>query len=366
VNPTEAKTYVGIGGSQVYQYRTDDRQCCNQQAEIFGANTTTARNSGISIAYDPSSAVFTLQVRDANSGASTNTRFQDPASRTDFGGALEPQWGTPELANANIAYLQAGDGNPLSPYRSSGSGAIYPGDNANQPSGVPESSYQATSLFYLKPGTETRYVTFAGFARNDLGFTEGDVGGVPTEINTYKLERGAFAFGEVTANSAVPTTGSGSYIGSMLASMVYNPTIDGQDPSGLTDLPTFFQWIEGSSNLSVNFANNTFELVLNGTTFGPQYDTWTNRQVVLDAGATFAAQGRGTINMINFGGFKGAFESASLAAVGGGTRNVTIAGSSIDGTFYGPAAQEAGGGFHIVGGNPDERIDILGAFVGKK
>ena len=37
-----------------------------------------------------------------------------------------------------------------------------------------------------------------------------------------------------------------------------------------------------------------------------------------------------------------------------------------DGAFYGPNGEEAGGGFRIVGGKPDERVDIVGAFVGKK
>ena len=69
--------------------------------------------------------------------------------------------------------------------------------------------------------------------------------------------------------------------------------------------------------------------------------------------------------MINFGGFKGFFDSASFTSPEG-NRSVAIEGSTIDGTFYGPAAQEAGGGFRIVGGNPDERVDILGAFIGKK
>ncbi|WP_173203779.1 transferrin-binding protein-like solute binding protein [Sphingopyxis sp. BSNA05] len=43
-----------------------------------------------------------------------------------------------------------------------------------------------------------------------------------------------------------------------------------------------------------------------------------------------------------------------------------IAGSSINGAFYGPDAEELGGGYRIVGGTPDERIDILGTFVGKQ
>ena len=40
--------------------------------------------------------------------------------------------------------------------------------------------------------------------------------------------------------------------------------------------------------------------------------------------------------------------------------------SSIDGSFYGPNAVEVGGSFRIVGGVPDQRVDILGAFTGAK
>lgn len=367
--PTETKTYVGVGGSQVFEYQTDSRGCCDQQAEIYAGNTTTIRNSGISLTYDPSAAVFTLKVTDPASGAAVNTTFQDPANRTDFGGAVEPQWGTPKLNNPNIAYLQAGDGTPRSPYSASGSGYIDHGDNDTPPSGDPGSSYQATSMFYLRPGTETQYVSLVGFARNALTFGESETppaspGEQPTKFDTaeWNLTRGAFAFGDVTANNAVPKVGTGAYKGSMIASMVFNPTLDGQDPSGYTDLPTYFQWIEGTAALDVNFASSTFDFLVNGTVFAPQFDYGADPRIaVIAAGATFAAHGLGTINLVNFGGFKGNFDSASV-----GGRNLTIAGSAIDGAFYGPAAQEAGGAFHIVGGTPDERIDILGAFVGKK
>jgi hypothetical protein len=368
-NPKEAKTYKGVGGSHVYQYNTDDRiPTRNQQGELYAGKTTTVRASTMSISYDPADAVYTLVVKDNLTTANTETRFQDPASRTDFGGAVEPQWGTPQLSNPNVRYLQAGDGDPTSPYRKSGAGIINAGDNENAPTGQSGSSYQAASLFLLKPGTETQYVTFAGYLRNQLSFSQFTVQGdtVAHKQAQFHLERGAFAFGENTLNDNVPTTGTGSFNGSMLATMVFNPTIDGQDPSGLVDIPTYFQWIEGSANLGVDFAASSFTLALNGTVLEPYYDYWTEPHVsVIPEGSTFTARGKGDINMINFGGFKGFFDSASFTSPEG-NRSVAIEGSTIDGTFYGPAAQEAGGGFRIVGGNPDERVDILGAFIGKK
>jgi hypothetical protein len=85
----------------------------------------------------------------------------------------------------------------------------------------------------------------------------------------------------------------------------------------------------------------------------------------LSAGATFAAAGSGRVDLVNAGGFLGQINSASLT-FGGITNNLIIAGSSIDGAFYGPTAQEVGGGFRIVGGTPDQRIDILGVFTGAR
>jgi hypothetical protein len=366
VNPTESKTYVGIGGAQVFKYNTDSRLCCDQQAEIYAANSTTVRNSGASISYDPASAIFTLQVSDPSSGAGTNTRFQDPASRTNFGGAQEPQWGTPRLTNTNVYYLQAGDGNPISPYRISGSGFIYPGTNTVAPDGDSGSSYQATSLFYLKPGSETQYVTYAGYARNAFSFNDVTQGTRTFDQHSHILERGAFAYGELTSSANVPKSGSASYRGSMLATMIFNPTLDGTDPAASGILPSYFQWIEGTSKLDLDFLNNSFQFALNGKVLAPQIDYYTSpTQSVIVNGASFTAGGKGTINLVTFGGFKGQFQTASFANPDGSSRTVNIVGSTIDGAFYGPAGQEAGGGFRIVGGNPDERVDILGAFVGK-
>jgi hypothetical protein len=368
VAPTETKTYVGIGGEQVYKYSTDDRLGSDAQYDLtYAASSTTPRNSGISISYDPAAAVFTLQITDSNSGSSINTRFQDPASRTAFGGAQEPQWGTPRLTNANVRYLQAGDGTPNSKSYFSGSGFVNPGNNSQPATGEPGSSYQSTSLFFLKPGSETQYVTYAGYVRNVFSFVE-QAGANKVKFNQIQsnLERGAFAYGELTTSSNVPKTGTGSYRGSMLATMIFNPTLDGTDPITSNILPSYFQWIEGTSRLDLDFLNNSFQFGLNGTVLAPQFDFDTApQQSIITSGATFTAAGRGTINLVSFGGFKGQFQTASLTNTNGSTRTINIAGSTIDGAFYGPAGQEAGGGFRIVGGNPDERIDILGAFVGK-
>lgn len=378
-NPTEFRTYVGIGGNQTYEYSTDTRLLFDQQAETFAGNNTTVRDSTIEISYDPADAIYTLRVNDEETAADAHqVRFQDPASRTDFDGLIEPQWGTPELSNNNYQYLQAGDGDPRSPYRRSGEGFVSAGDNDNPPTGETGSAYQANSLFVIEPGSETQYVTLAGFARNALTFgsftIDGDIDPETGEETIYdqtrwELQRGAFAFGEVSARSAVPKTGSGSYSGSMLATMVFNPTIDGQDPSGLENLPSYFQWIEGTANLALDFTAGSFDIDLDGTVLKPQFDYYErdfSYETVIKEGATFTAEGRGDINLVNFGGFKGFFDTASILNTNGRRYDINIAGSTVDGAFYGPQGQEVGGGFRVVGGNPDERIDIMGAFIGKR
>ena len=379
VTPTTAKTYSGIGGNQVYEYLTDNRNCCNQQAQIFAANTSTVRSSGASIAYDPANAVFTLTVTDPNTNAATTTRFQDPAARTNFGGSVTPQWGVPNLNDPNFRYLEAGDGSPISPYKYSGTGAVNIGDNTNAPNGLTGSTYQSTDLFYEVPGTSTKYVSLAGYLRNslswsDVGLVDGSnnpvidpVTGKQIQVHNarWHLERGAFAYGIQTAQSAVPTTGSGTYTGSMLASLVYNPTIDGAYGA---KLPTYFQWIQGTSTTTVNFASGAVGLSLAGTVGAPFYDYYTGPTATsIAAGTSFTATGTATINLVNTGGYKGSFGSASFGSTTNGSPTaLNIAGSTIDGAFFGPAAEETGGGFHIVGGTPDQRIDIVGAFKGKK
>ncbi len=386
--PTVARTYSGIGGSQVFSYQTDDRTPTNgttgltgfrgQQASTYAGNASTVRNSSIVLTYDPRAATFTLKVTDPASGAAASTKFQDPASRTNFGGTTEPQWGTDDFAkyagvgtNNNIRFLQAGDGDPLSPYGRSGTGFIDPGTNKIAPQGNSGSTYQSTTFFYEVPGTNTNFVTIAGYLRNDIKWQDTTAGAIPIFQTTWHLERGAFAYGLQTDANAVPKTGSGTYTGSMIGTIVFNPTIDGStvaNPLTVNPLPTYFQWLSGKATTTVDFATNKVGLTLNGVVGAPQFDRYTTPQVATIAGGTsFTATGAATINLVTTGGFTGSFTSAAFGATtNGASPTVSIAGSSVDGTFFGPVAEEVGGGFRIVGGVPDQRVDIVGAFTGKK
>ena len=380
VTPTVARTYSGVGVTQVLSYTTDDRTLTNgttglvgargQQALTYAGNASTVRDSKIQISYDPRDAIFTLRVTDPRSNATANTRFQDPGSRTNFGGAKEPQWGNENFAaftgiaqNTNIRFLQAGDGDPLSPYGSSGSGFVSPGNIFTPPDGSSGSTYQSTTLFYEVPGSSTSYVSLAGYVRNDVKWIDTTLGTQTIQQTQWKLERGAFAYGIITENSAVPTAGTGTFTGNMIGTLIFNPTLDATN-----SYPNYFQWMAGTSTTVVNFATGAVTLALNGTVGTPKFDRYSSPNAVsLATGTSFTANGTATIDLVRNGGFVGQFQSARFGATtDGSTPIVTIAGSSLDGAFFGPTANEVGGGFRITGGTPDQRIDIAGAFKGKR
>lgn len=359
VAPTEPKTYQAIGGVSTFQYSTDDRNIRGQYSQLYQGDVSTARNGGITVTYNPRDAIFDLSVKQPNSGVSQVLRFQDPLHRTDFGGQREPQTGTPNLEGRGVQYLQAGG--------SSGPIVFDLTQSDFVPVGSDTGVRDIFTYFYQKPGTTTNFVTYAGYIRNNTAVARVvDVTVTPTlRYNQQNniLERGAFVFGERTGQGAVPRTGSGTFNGEMIASMVFNPLRDTDNSA-----PTYYQWIVGNSVTKVDFAANSFTLDLTGRVLAPQIDVFTSRVFALQANATFTAAGAGRVDLINAGGFLGQINSAQFVnpGVGGQRFDLQIGGSSIDGAFFGPAAQEVGGGFRIVGGVPDERIDILGAFTGKQ
>ncbi len=339
VNPTDPKTYQATGGVQSYAFSTTPGS--EQYNQLYAGDANTARDNGYQITYNPRDGIFDLALKATKANVDISTRFQDPAHRTAFGGASEPQSGTPNLTTKGVIYFQNG----------SGSG-VFNTDGYTS---------QTQTFFYQKPGTTTKYVTYAGFIRNRIVQSNKDNGAGGTFLQTdYDRNRGVFAFGERSSSNAVPKSGTGTFTGQMLGSLIYNPLLD-IDPS----TPSFFQWMDGTSTTTVDFGANTFTLALAGTLGAPQFDLHSSQIAQLSAGATFAAAGSGRVDLVNAGGFLGQINSASLS-FGGITNNLVIAGSSIDGAFYGPAAQEVGGGFRIVGGTPDQRIDILGVFTGAR
>ncbi|QTD57545.1 hypothetical protein [Parasphingorhabdus cellanae] len=364
VNPTEQRTYKAVGSTHSYQYQVIEagRPGASQGAQLYRGDAKTVRNSNLSVDYNPRDAIFNVSFSNGLAGTSATSRFQDPLHRTDFGGALEPQFGTPDLESAafgfeGINYLEAGSSNNLT--RRPGGEFIFDLIDTGAPG-----SRDVTTFFYQTPGTETQHVTFAGYLRNTAGVVQSEIDNadgststILTQTNTF--ERGAFAYGELTATDAIPTTGTGSFEGAMLASMVFNNL-----PDAIGNTDTYFQWIAGRATTAIDFGANTFSLSLDGNVSAPLFDGTSRAHSVFE-NAQFRANGAGQIDLVAAGGFLGQFNEAWVVNPGGGRLDINIAGSSIDGAFYGPNGEEIGGGYRIVGGTPDERIDILGTFVGR-
>lgn len=353
VAPKEERTYAAIGGTHALSYGVIQRQGEDlvQGPAYYESNATTAAKSGLTVAYNPRDAVFTLQIGESFVG-DPNNRYQDPVHRTAFGGTRQPQPGVPDLRSEGMQYMEA-----------IGAATGDPGEIGF--------ATDRLTFFYQKPGTTTQYVTLGGYLRNALVIGEENQFAAPstgTSTGTiklrksynYKFERSVFAYGERTSNGDVPRTGAGTYNGSMLATMVFNDRRDVESGA-----PTYFQWIEGTSQVRVDFGASTVALDLNGRTFAPNVSDGTNGIYTIRDGAMFTANGTARIDLAK-GGFLGDIQRAWFVNPDGRRYDVTIGGSSVDGAFFGPKAEEVGGGFRIVGGRPDERIDILGAFIGKK
>ncbi len=354
LNPTAAKTYNAISALQSYRYRTASNGT-GQYAQLYQGNAATLRSPTTTIAYDPRDAIFVVTIKDGAAGIDETLRFQDPMHRTDFAGATRPQWGVPDLSLSGVAYLQAGGA----------SGTItQAGTNQTPLDGADGASSNVATFFYQRPGTNTSHVTFAGYVRNAISFANvTPSGGAQYKETSSTLERGAFVFGDLTARDQVPTRGTGTYTGAFIGTMINNPTGDSGAP-----LSDYFQWIGGTSNVAVDFAASTVAVGLSGQAGAPFIDRNTAGGSAVPGGASFTASGSARIDLARTGGFSGAFDSASFTFPSGATtatQNVVIAGSSVDGAFYGPNAAEVGGGFRIVGAVPDQRVDILGSFTAK-
>lgn len=317
---TTAKTFNALGSIQQLT-RT-------ASGSVYSGNAATVRSPSGTIDYDPRDGIFTLKVADTKANVSNSERFQDPAHRTDFSGTYMPSGGTPNLTGFNyLEDLQANGQNTL-------------------------------TFFYQRPGTSAYYVSLAGYVRNP----------VDDNAATRTYERGVFVFGDPTVQTQIPVSGTATYTGGFLASMVNNPTYDSSPQ------PTSFQWISGNSTVGVDFGRATFNLTVTGVVGAPNLGNLTPQPLsVIAAGSTFSAVGSGTLDIVRTGGFTGVFSSASFnngaqvvdfRSVNAGS---SVAGaSSIDGQFFGPNAVNLGGNMRIIGGTPDQRVDILGAFTGAK
>ncbi|MBA3896626.1 MAG: transferrin-binding protein-like solute binding protein [Sphingomonadaceae bacterium] len=346
-SPTTDHSYTGVGGTHTYSYQKDQAGV-SQYSQLYQGNAEKLTDNAVTISYSARDGIFTLAVADTKSGATSTTRFQDPAHRIDLDNRI------PDLSASNVRYLEVG----------SGTGVPY----------EPGSNFTTTTLFYEVPGTTTKYVSFAGYLRNVVSTATTTVGTNTFVQDTNLIDRGAFAYGVLTDAANIPTSGSGTYSGSMLASMVNSPATN----------PSYFQWIYGTSSTTVDFGTNKINVALAGTVMTTETDHMTSGSAFIPDGSKFAANASGALSTIGLKGFSGTFSDATFTSASGTVLEhltpptstseivasrvlpeIVIAASSFDGNFYGPKGEELGGGFRIIGGGPTQRIDILGAFTGK-
>jgi hypothetical protein len=289
--------------------------------------------SDVTIDFNPRDAVYTIQANTASITA--NTRFQDPAHRTVYQQSLVPTLG-------NYRYSEAG------------TGVDTPAINAN-------STVRDISTIFVRDvgttGSLTQYVTIAGFVQQKYNESETTRVSAPGSTTvgvdfTSDIARSVFAFGLNTPHKDVPKSGSATYAGDMYAHVVITP----QNFATGNDLRS----IVGTSSTNVDFSTGKLTLSLNGNVVGFAGDT-----------RAFAAQGTMDIfkpatdtTNSRFSGAVGSWSFGAYNATGG--TSVPTAASTVEGGFFGPKAEEIGGAFRIIGSRPDERIDILGAFTGKK
>jgi len=231
------------------------------------------------------------------------------------------------------------------------------------------------TFFYQRPGSQTNFVSLAGYTRNQYDLTADPL--VFKATTTTVFERGAMVFGTQTLRSQVPITGTADYTGGLLATMVVNTSLS-------TDkrLPNYFQWITGTAQLKLDFGRSTMSMLLTGTAAPVVYagEVLAANASAIAGGTSFRAEGAGTIDLTSTGGFTGNFSSVCFGCATGddpskrfvvvdqrvNPNNSNAGANSIDGTFFGPNAVNVGGNFRVVGGIPDQRVDILGAFTGAK
>lgn len=326
---TTATSFDVIGG---FEALDSQRQPGGAVATLYTGNASTVATPSGTINYNPRDGIFTLTVADTAASVSREYRFQDPAHRASFTGSEFAARQLPNLTGFNYLELFDGTTTPV--------------------------------FFYQRPGTQTTYVSLGGYARTVEDQTAG----------TYNGERGVFVFGQKTASMQIPGSGSGTYTGGFLASMVADPT---------GGAASYQQWINGSSSVAVNFGTGAVSLSVNGTV-GDAFSQGAALDpslIAVAAGSTFRAAGTANLDLLR-SNFSGSFTQNAGTAQNVGFTNgtnflgidfasvaqggATAGASSIDGTFFGPNAVNLGGNFRIIGGVPNQRIDILGAFTGAK
>jgi hypothetical protein len=343
---TASPTLGGLTGPTSFNSSSASQRYVNSNgAEIYEASQPITINDGFVITRDPRDATYIVVIKGQNSIAA-NTRYQDPAHRTNYAGAASL------LSRRSIQPSIDYDLSTLLPnianteYYASGSA-----------SGETPVTVRKAILFTERVGTaasSTQYVSWAAYWQYDSSGANA--------LRVQSLQRSSAVFGFNTLAQNVPTTGTGTYRGGF-----YADAIDGSQ----------FYTLAGTSNFDVNFVSNRGTFGLNGTfvSAGPNEPS-----VAARLGQTFVAGGDFTIVRPEttggaasspIGVFSGKVTSLALGGVTfdylpNETRVQSFQGNSVEGGFFGPRAEEIGATFRIVGGTPDQRLDITGAATARK
>lgn len=311
VTPTQATTFSTYSATQ--SLTLNDDYAVPSGAPVAGsslyvANQPLALSADVQVRYDPRDATFDLTINTA--GLTHEGRYQDPAHRTNF-----PSPWVPVVSNAQ--------------YYESGSGRI-------QTDTLDQTNYVRNTFFFETPGTRTRYVTYAGFYRRtyNAANTTDSNNNLVNRVSDENL-RSTFVYGYTTSRGDIPTSGNATYNGG------------------------FFGWVVGQPNDTG--ANFTQSNIIGTSTIGVNFATGVlTTQFASDAASPvgFTASGTSNINR-DLGGFRGTINAATIRGV-----SANIIASSVEGNFFGPKAVEIGGALRVVGGTPDERVDVLGSFTG--
>jgi C-lobe and N-lobe beta barrels of Tf-binding protein B len=321
--------------------------------QFYEAEQPQNLSEKVQITRDPRDATYSLVV--GAGGAARNLRWQDPAHRTLFpqtaipanpitGQQLYTDFDVPRN-KPNIEYFESASAKP--------------------------SGYIANTLFFERVGVNTKYVTWMGYRTTEFTQTDATVVNVlNTDTATYAddvreetrtvdetsvTDRSAFVYGINTLAKDVPKTGTATYNGSLFATSISNSTFD---------------TIWGTAQTKVNFATDAVDLKLTGTfensrlAFGATGTALVQRPAIPNTALTPTAE-QPVSRLV--GGFTQMTIGATIftSSPNASLPNTFQAGT-IEGGFFGPGAIEIGGAFRIVGGQPDTRIDVMGAFTGKK
>jgi hypothetical protein len=345
---TGSPTLGGLTGPRSFNSASASQRYTNSGGgEIYEGNQPITINDGFVITRDPRDATYIVVIKGQNTIAA-NTRYQDPAHRTNYAGA------SASLARLSVQPSVDYDLSTLLPnianteYYASGS------VSADTPVTV-----RKTILFTERVGTaasSTQYVSWAAYWQYDAA------GEAAKRVQT--LQRSSAVFGFNTLAQNVPTTGNATYNGGF-----YADAIDGNQ----------FYTLAGTSTFGVNFVTNQGTFGLNGkfVSAGPNEPSFAARLgQTFTAGGDFAlvrpeTAGSATSTTAPIGVFSGKVTSLALGGttyeyLPNETKLLAFQGSSVEGGFFGPRAEEIGATFRIVGGTPDQRLDITGAATARR